>query len=349
MRRSTRSDVAERAGVSKTTVTFVLGERYDIAIPESTRDRVRQAARDLGYHPNAVAQALASGKTGAITVAFPNLLVPNYFRFLRAIESQTNIHGYHLIASTIGRINNASNILPDLWAVLNSPCDAVILVDAHELIKPVINEIMPFHKPVIAMGIYDAPGIDCVEVNMLPATTAAISQLLEANPRRLAYFGFGSAEEAAGVMCDASNGRGDYRVVEYVRAITEAGRPLEVIHGSHSGRRANIQLLREYIERHGCPDAIFCYDDEHAISAHYCLRHMGLRLPDDVLLVGCDGNEECEYLEPPITTIVLPVDEMCAHAWNFLDHRLNGKAEARQHIRLNAELIVRESSIRAAT
>ena len=66
MRRSTRSDVAERAGVSKTTVTFVLGERYDIAIPESTRDRVRQAARDLGYHPNAVAQA-----SGAITVAFP--------------------------------------------------------------------------------------------------------------------------------------------------------------------------------------------------------------------------------------------------------------------------------------
>lgn len=344
-RRPTRSDVAKRAGVSKTTVTFVLGNRPGVTIPEATRDRVRQAAQELGYQPSAIAKALVSGRTNTITLAFPNLFVPNYCRMLRAFESMANVHGYHLIAGTIGHVG-ATTAMPDLVSLLNSPCDAVVLVDAHELIRPHLDEIMPFYKPVIAMGIYDVPQTDCVEIDMIPSMTSALTHLLDAKPRRLAFFGFGSAEEATLVLADALVGRGDPRVVKYVGLMNAVGRPIEVIHGSHLGRRANVECLQEYIKDKGCPDAIMCYDDEHAISAHYGLRRIGKKLPDDVLIVGMDGNEECEYLEPPVSTIAMPVDQMCAHTWEFLVNRLNGSDDARQYVRLNAELVIRESSCR---
>src|SRR5438552_513612 len=74
-RRPTRADVAREAGVSKTTVTYVLSNRLDIAIPQSTRDRVQKVVTQLGYKPHAAAQALASGRTNTVTVAFPIRLV----------------------------------------------------------------------------------------------------------------------------------------------------------------------------------------------------------------------------------------------------------------------------------
>jgi DNA-binding LacI/PurR family transcriptional regulator len=250
------------------------------------------------------------------------------------------------MAGTIGHVNE-KNVMPDLLSVLNSPCDAVVLVDPREQIRTYLSDIMPFYKPVITMGIYPAPNVDCVEIDMIPAVTAALDHLLASNPRRLAFFGFGSAEEATGVIRDALEGRGDPRVIKYVNVMNEVGRPIEVIHGSHSGRRANIELLQDYVRGKGCPDAIMCYDDEHAISAHYGLRHMGYKLPDDALIVGMDGNEECEYLEPPVSTIVMPIDEMCAQAWEFLNNRFSGRADGRQYVQLNADLVIRESSLRS--
>jgi DNA-binding LacI/PurR family transcriptional regulator len=346
-RRTTRSDVAKRAGVSTTTVTFVLGNRNDIAIPETTRNRVRQAARDLDYQPSAIAKALVSGKTNAICVAFPNLFVPHYSRVLRSIESLTKTNGFHLIAITIGQVGIQSP--PDLHSLLNSPSDAVILVDLHDLLRPMFANQARFSKPVVAMGIYNVQNVDCIEVDLRTGAAQALAHLLCANPKRLAFFGFGSEEEANGVMKSAAVGSGDPRAVAYYLAMTGAGRPLEVIHGSHMGRRTNVELLQEYVRAHGCPDAIFCYDDELAISAHYGLRKLGIRLPEDVLLVGCDGNEECEYLDPSVTTITQPVDEMCRLAWSLLQRRMDDADLPVQTETLSARLVVRESSTRNAS
>jgi DNA-binding LacI/PurR family transcriptional regulator len=332
--------------VSKTTVTFVLAGRDDIAIPETTRNRVREAARELGYQPSAIAQALVTGKTNAITVAFPNLFVPHYARVLRAFEEHTNANGFHLIASTLGHIQ-PRNIVPDFYTVVNSPSDAVILVDMPDACKPYIAEMAPFSKPVVVICTEDVPGVDCVEIDKQTGADAAMAHLLESAPRRVAFFGFGSEDEMVRVMRRAAVGECDPRAIAYHRAMTETGRAIELIYGSHAGRRARIGLLREYVDRNGCPDAIYCYDDESAISAHHCLRRMGYRMPDDVLLTGYDGNEECEYLEPPLTTVIQPVEEMCSAAWEFIARRLNEDVEQRQHIKLDVQLAVRESSVRS--
>src|SRR5689334_12980137 len=136
-RRPTRADVADKAGVSKTTVTYVLSERHDIAIPETTRERVRAVARQLGYRPHAAAQALASGRTHTVMVAFPIRIYPHYAHVLQTFERHTNAHGYHMMASTVGHLN-LENVLPDLWSLLSNMTDGIILVDMPGAFRPYI-------------------------------------------------------------------------------------------------------------------------------------------------------------------------------------------------------------------
>ena len=356
-RRATRSDVAKLAGVSTTTVTFVLGNRYDLPIPETTRDRVRKAAAEVGYHPSAVAKALVSGRTNAVTVAFYNAIVPHYARVLQALERHTNAQGYHMIASTIGHIS-LRNVLPDLLSILNHPNDGVILVDMPRAFGAYLEQLQPLAKPVVSMGIYDIPDpathnaphsmpdIDYVEVDLETSSTAAMYHLLESQPKRLAFFGYYGQEEAAAMARRAANGEGDPRPLAYSRVLSSVGRAPEFIAGRGGGRVAKEAALREYISAHGCPDALFCYDDEYALSAHRCLRKLGYSLPGDVTIVGCDGNEECEYVEPALSTIVQPIDQMCAAAWKLMASRLADPTAPRRREKLTAELVVRESSVR---
>jgi LacI family transcriptional regulator len=278
-------------------------------------------------------------------VAFYNTIVAHYARVLQAFERRTNAHGYHMIASTIGHIS-LRNVLPDMYSILNHPNDGVILVDLPRTFRPYIKQLLPLPKPVVAMGIYDVPDVDTVEIDLRAGAAAAMAHLLGSEPKRLAFFGLDSADEAASIMRRAASGEGEPRAIEYVAALTAAGLPPEVIAGTGGGRRKNGEALTAYVAAHGCPDAIFCYDDEHAIAAHHALRKMGYRLPQDVLLVGCDGNDECEYLEPALSTIVQPIEAMCEAAWEFMAARLANPTAPRQHVRLSAQLVVRESSVR---
>ena len=338
--RSTRADVAQLAGVSKTTVTYVLSERYDIAIPELTRERVRRAAQQLGYQPHATAKALASGRTNAIMVALPVCINPYYARLLQAFERHTNAHGYHMIASTIGHLSLA-NVLPDLWALVNSPTDGIILVDIPAAFKPYVAEVLPNAKPFVSVGVFTDPNMDGVSIDLEAGTRAALEHLLDAQPRRLAYFGSGGGSvELASAFATSD----DPRPRLYQRLMEQAGRPLEVILGNAASRKISMESLKNYVREHGCPDALFCFNDELAISAHRALRELGFRTPGDVLIVGCDGNEEGEYLDPPLSTIVQPVEAVCQLAWEFLAHRLSNPTAPRQHTTVAAELVIRGTS-----
>ena len=341
--RSTRADVASLAGVSKTTVTYVLGERYDVAIPEPTRERVRAVARQLGYRPHAAARALASGRTNSITVAFPERIGAHYAHVLQAFERHTNAHGYHMIASTIGHVN-IENVLPDLWSLLSSLTDGVILVDMPASFRPYIDEMLPSIKPIVSMGVFTVPTMDSVEVRLGSGTGAALAHLLATNPRRCAFFGpsrTGGSSDSANIVFE-----GDPRPAVYLEAMRQADRPVEIIEGYPGGREASMEALHAHIARHGCPDALFCFNDEIAISACRALRERGLHVPDDVRVVGCDGSEEGEYACPSLSSVVQPLDNMCAMAWQFMATRLTDPSAPRQHATVDVEFVIRRSSSR---
>jgi LacI family transcriptional regulator len=108
------------------------------------------------------------------------------------------------------------------------------------------------------------------------------------------------------------------------------------------------QSIQDYVREEGCPEAIFCHSDDVALGIYRGLCDLKLRVPGDVALVGCDGIQDTEYLECPITTLVQPVAEMCATAWRFMLRRLESPLVKRQSLVLKPELIVRESSRRRA-
>ena len=343
--RATRADVAAKAGVSKTTVTYVLGNRYEFAIPEPTRDRVRAAAKQLGYQPHAIAQALTSGRTNSITVAFPARIGAHYARVLQVFERYTNAHGYHMIASTVGHVS-IDNVALDLSELLSNLTDGVVLVDMPSSFQPFINELLPNSKPIVSMGVFTVPGMDSVQVDLEKGAVAALTHLLEADPKRLAFFGPGLADSdtaSAGVNMAFT---GDARPLKYRQAMTAAGRPWEEIAGHPSDRQANMEALWAHIASFGCPDALFCFNDDIAMSAYRALRESGYSIPQDVLVIGCDGSEEGEYAFPALTAIVQPIDRMCTQAWDFLANRLEDPSGPEQHTTVNAELAIRGSSRR---
>ena len=107
-------------------------------------------------------------------------------------------------------------------------------------------------------------------------------------------------------------------------------------------------LVHDYVRKRGCPDAIFCHSDDVALGIYRGLCELNLNIPKDVALIGCDGIEDCEYLETPLTTVVQPVTEMCTIAWDFLRRRLESHDIKRQGTVLKPKLVIRESSSRSA-
>jgi LacI family transcriptional regulator len=105
-------------------------------------------------------------------------------------------------------------------------------------------------------------------------------------------------------------------------------------------------LIQDYVRHQGRPEAIFCHADDAALGVYRGLCDLGVRVPEEVALVGCDGIEDTEYLECPLTTLVQPVAAMCATAWQFLQQRLEQPSISPQHAILKPKLALRESSRR---
>jgi LacI family transcriptional regulator len=101
--------------------------------------------------------------------------------------------------------------------------------------------------------------------------------------------------------------------------------------------------VTEYVREHGPPDGIFCHNDDFAIGAYRALRDMGLRIPDDVALVGCDNLEETAYLDVPLSTIAVPTEELCRTGWEFLYRRMHDPSAPLQCAILQPQLVVRAS------
>jgi LacI family transcriptional regulator len=109
---------------------------------------------------------------------------------------------------------------------------------------------------------------------------------------------------------------------------------------------SSYKSVRDYVGKNANVDGIFCHNDDMAFGAHRALYDLGRRIGPDVALVGCDGIEETEYLSPPLTTVVQPIDEMCELAWEFLRNRIENPTAPLQQRHLRPKLVIRASSRR---
>ncbi len=331
----TQKDIAQRVGVSQQAVAHALGGKGRLS--EGTRTRILDEANKMGYRPNPLARALLTGKTNLISLWVPSEMSPFYAQVAHDIESLISREPYNLVITNVERYNrqsanarDAQNFAPAAW-----PVDGILAFEVPR-IEGVENALQG-GPPIVCLGVdwlTTSQKLDAVSINLRPGSEEAMRHLLPGR-RRVALMTIPGLLQINDARCDV-----------YKRTMEQAGlKPEYIIINDLSRLRANArQAVKDYVNEHGAPNAIFCASDEEAIGTHRGLCDLGLKIPDDVALLGCDGIEDTEYLTPALSTIKQPTQEMCRIGWEMLQRRIAEPNLPRQHKELEAHLVIRESS-----
>jgi LacI family transcriptional regulator len=322
----TQEQIARKLGISRQLVTFALAGYPQVSA--KSRERILSAARKMGYRPNPHARALKRGLTGIVALWIPDQISSHYTHVARELNRLVKHAGRDLIVSEVG--NSASE-----QVLSHVPVDGIFAVDAPDAVRDHLQSAVAATIPVISIGAERPEKIDFVEVDLLAGAKEAMRHLFSGGFRRIVHATFMRKEY-----------RGAARRLAYKQAMLRKGLKPEFLYYPLSERQREIArgLIQDFIREHGCPEAIFCHSDDVALGIYRGLCDMKLRVPQDVALVGCDGIQDTQYLECPITTVVQPVAEMCATAWRFLVQRIEHPNTKRQSAVLKPKLAVRESS-----
>ncbi|MER3473626.1 MAG: hypothetical protein C4335_06240 [Armatimonadota bacterium] len=326
--RTTIRQIAKVAGVSPSTVSRVLSGRGAHLISPSTRERVLQVAKELEYQPNIAARSLVTGRTHTIALWLNEIYTSFHARVVQLIEDHLWQHGDDTLIRRVGRSLLASHAYTE-------HVDGILAHECPAYLDRVWKVFQRRGLPVVSAGAYVHTQVDYVAVDLFAGGLVAVRHLIQVGCRRIAY------------MVNAESCHvGDARRDAYDTAMREAGLPTEHIIVPDQRRVASSVVIREYVQNYGLPDGIFCHNDEMAIGVYHGLRRLGVHIPDDVALVGCDGIEDTEYLEVPLSTIRQPLEQMCQLACDLLYARLAEPNRETQGIVLQPELVMRESSLR---
>ncbi len=324
----TIKQIAECVGVSPSTVSRVLSGRGERLISEQTRQRVLRAAEELGYQPHLAARSLVTGRTSTVALWMYHLYTAFHAQVVHLVETSLWRSGYEMLIRQVGHQSEPPR---HGWGrvdgIIGFECvGALRCVQKHSRRRPV---------PVVSMGAYYLADVDHVGVDLYTGTAQAVQHLIQQGCRRVTY-----------LVNAESRHPGDARRDAYDAVMEEAGLRREYIVSVDQSRAAAAAAVAAHVEQFGLPDAIFCHNDEMALGAYRSLRLLGVRVPEDVALVGCDGIEDTEYVEVPLTTIRQPLEEMCRLACEFLQRRMAQPDIPLQSAVLLPQLLVRESSLR---
>lgn len=315
-------DVARSLNLSHTTVSRALNGREAINIPAATRERVRVTANQMGYTPNRAARALATGRTHLIALQTYRLSSPYAWMVSQQMQEILGADGYEVLVREFGR--------GDL--TLQSSVDGIFALDSRHL--PSENSLPPA-VPYVLLGTRPspAPPLDFVGLDLGEGARLATEHLIKAGRRRIVHLT--SADLAV---------EDDARCRGYEAALRSAGLAAEYIKTPADLRRQGYDALLAFAARQDVPDALLCRNDELAAGCLRALHELGRSVPGDTAVIGCDGTDEGEYLSPPLSTIAVPVAEMCRLAWRFLRRRIEEPDCPVQEAVLLPSLLLRQSA-----
>jgi LacI family transcriptional regulator len=331
-KRATMTDVAEAAGVSQTTVSMVLNNMTNARVADATRERVLQAALALGY-----AKGLHPGATGVRTIGMlidEVGITPFYPPLIEGADDEASLSG--CIVAVYRTRSDPALEAAAIAALQSQQLAGIIYATLAKRIVDVPEALLSI--PTVMLNCTSSsPGHLSVLSADRPAAYAATELLLEAGHRRIAHL----AGERAIVA-------GREREEGYRQALLSRDIPIDkslLVRGAwtiHNGRALTRQLLK--LDRP--PTALFCFNDRMAIGAYEAIRSAGLRIPEDISVIGFDDEKDLAlHAEPPLTTLELPHFEMAREAVRMLID-IDNVSASRQHprsIKIECPLIVRGS------
>jgi DNA-binding LacI/PurR family transcriptional regulator len=331
-RPATIRDVAARAGVSHQTVSRVINDSPSVTA--ATRERVLAAIRDLAFVPSPMARGLISNQTRSIGIVADDVSDHFFARVVAGAEAEARRRGYYLM---IGSVEPDDDEGGYLRLMLERRVEGLILARPSVPLTPAdLVAARGAGVPLVAVGFSELPGFPVVDVDNRQGGYDATRHLLEHGHRRIATLVGPGAWPSAAARLDG-----------YRQALLEAGvaeDPSLVEPASGWGLESGRAAARRLLERGADFTALFGHSDLIALGAIRQLRDAGLRVPDDVSVVGYDDLPVAEYFEPALSTIHQPMREVGALAAGFvLDQLAGGAAPALEAHLLRAVLVARES------
>ena len=322
------ADIARETGLTLGTVSRALNVEGKYPIATETRERVLATASRLGYRPNLIGRALAAGSSALVLLISPDPFAPYYVEASRHLSAQAARHGYSFVTGgALPRGEGGISAGDWLYGV-----DGIVVCDYLPHQEAHIHEAVRLKIPIVALGVrYPFPG-DFVQVDLHTPSRQLVRHLLDRGCVRPA------------MMSAPGTGPTDPRVAAYLEATQAAGLPARAIPARDQTRKSGQDAIHRYC-RDGEPfDGLFCENDVLAVGAYRGLTDLGLRVPEDVRLAGCDGMDDALYQHTPITTIVQPLEPMCAAAWTMLQSRMEGNVAPPRTESFVGELHVRSST-----
>jgi LacI family transcriptional regulator len=324
------ADVARLAAVSPTTVSHVLsGKRL---VNAATRDRVEEAIRELGYRPNRAARQLRTNMSRMVAVIVPDITNSFYGVLTRGLADRVGGGEYGTyVCNSDGSLERERKFLHD---VLDRGVDGIVMAAVNLAVEPDLAQAR-ITTPVVCVGAdQDELAVDWVSTDDRAGAREATEHLLRRGRRRVA-------------MITGAAGTGSARIQGYGDALRTNGGPVVdrmLVPGDWT-RAGGQEAMRALLALDPRPDAVFCANDLSAIGALDVLHAAGLRVPDDVALVGFDDVDVATMVTPPLTTVRNPAYEIGSSAGELLLSRMNGEYNgAARTVKLPCRLVERASA-----
>lgn len=334
MKRLTLEEIADLAGVSRATVSRVVNGHPNVSA--AVRERVQQIIAKTGYEPNRAARSLASNQSHMIGLFIP--LVghsdlfsdPYYGKLITGIARETTAHNYVLCLFIFDKREDERS---GFNSIINSGMIDGLVLTASTLHNPYVGLLKARNIPHVMVGrAADEDAVCSVDADNVGGAYMIVSHLIRTGYKRIAI-----------IAPELNTAVGQDRLQGYINALTERGIPIDKTLMTEAdftfagGENAMRSLLAHY------PDAVFGGSDLMALGAVQAIQSAGLRVPDDIAVVGFDDFPAASTANPPLTTVRQPVEQTGSIAVRTLiDNIGTDDAEPRRTI-LPVELIIRRS------
>jgi len=325
----TIADLAKLTGLAKSTISGVLNNKEGFS--EETRQKVLKAAEQLGYVPNELARGLTSKSTGSIGLIIKDITNPFYNHITKGVQEVAEEHGYTVFLCSSGESHQAE--IKHMEAMTRKRVDGLI-------IAPLLEEVTfdHFHAlkkkgiPFVLLGRISGLSCDTFEFDDYGGGRQATEHLLACGHTRIGFVQGPRTSRAAKL-----------RFAAFLDTMKEHGLAPDPRHvfGHTSTLGEAMEIGRRLAEMEDRPSAVICFDDLIAIGVIKALQDAGLRVPDDLSVVGFD---DIEFNTFPLTTVSIPTyDAGKAMAWTLFDRILERRESGYKHIQFEERLVVRAS------
>lgn len=331
-------DIARDLGVSVVTVSKVLRNHSDIS--EGTRDRVLARIKELDYRPNLAARSLVTGRTYLVGLVVPSLLHPFFAEIAKAISETLRQRGYYLIISSSEEDPELEE--QEINHLLERRLDTLIVASCRsslDLFQRIEREDTPY---ILIDRSFEGLSANFVGVDDKAVGVLATQHLIDIGCKRIAHIR--GPETSPGMQRlrgykHALDRHGMKVVPEYIIAEPK---------GDVDTRQRGAEAMRQLLQLNPRPDAVFCFNDPLAIGAMNCILDEGLRIPDDISLIGCGNLNYDDILRVPLSSVDQRSrqigEETARVALGILSSK---RPPAVENIILKPQLVLRASTQRA--